>query len=247
MRSFLLKCVSALSAVLGMHAVAGPVLYTGSSGGFAATVSFDIVGSQLQVVLSNTSTGDVLVPTDVLTAVFFNIAGNPLLTRNSALSGGPTYVGSTNVSAAGTVVGGEWAYRNGLSQYSANSGISSSGLGIFGAGDRFPGANLAGPDSPNGLQYGLSSAGDNQATGNPGGVLDDELTRSSVSFLLTMASPFDLSAIGNVTFQYGTDLSEGHFTGTSQSSVPEPGTLALAGLALLGAAGIRRRPHRSPT
>jgi hypothetical protein len=240
MRSILLKSASALCVAASMNAVAGPVLFTGGSGGLAATVSFDLVGSQLQVVLSNTSTGDVLVPSDALTAVFFNIAGNPLLTRNSAISGGPTYLGSTNVSGAGTVVGGEWAYLNGLSQYAANSGISSSGLGVFGPGDRFPGANLSGPESPNGVEYALASAGDNPATGNAG-ILGEELTRSSVTFLLTTASPFDLSAIGNVTFQYGTSLSEGHFSGTTSRSVPEPGTLGLAGLALLAGAGIRRR------
>jgi hypothetical protein len=213
MRSILLKSVSSLAVVVSLHAGAAPVLFTGSSGSLAATVSFDIVGSQLQVVLSNTATGDVLVPTDVLTAVFFNITGNPLLTRSSAISGGPTYLGSTNVSGAGTAIGGEWTYLNGLSQYSANSGISSSGLGIFGPGDRFPGLNLAGPESPNGLEYGLASAGDNPATGNAG-ILDEELTKSSVSFLLTTSSPFDLSAISNVTFQYGSALSEGHFSGT---------------------------------
>jgi len=240
MRSILLKSLSALSVVVSMHTAATPVLFSGSSGGLSATVSFDIVGSQLQVVLSNTSIGDVLVPSDVLTAVFFNIAGNPLLTRNSAISGGSTYVGPTNVSGAGTVVGGEWAYLTGLSQYSANSGISSSGLGIFGPADRFPGANLSGPETPNGLEYGLASAGDNPVTGN-GGILGEELTRSSVHFLLTSASPFDLSTISNVTFQYGSALSEGHFSGTTVRSVPEPDTLALAGLALLAGAGIRRR------
>jgi hypothetical protein len=242
MRSILLKSASALCVAASMNAVAGPVLFTGGSGGLAATVSFDLVGSQLQVVLSNTSTGDVLVPSDALTAVFFNIAGNPLLTRNSAISGGPTYLGSTNVTGAGTVVGGEWAYLNGLSQYAANSGISSSGLGVFGPGDRFPGANLSGPESPNGVEYALASAGDNPATGNAG-ILGEELTRSSVTFLLTTASPFDLSAIGNVTFQYGTSLSEGHFSGNTSRSVPEPGTLGLAGLALRAGAGIRRRPR----
>ena len=88
MRSILLKSLSALSVVVSMHTAATPVLFSGSSGGLSATVSFDIVGSQLQVVLSNTSIGDVLVPSDVLTAVFFNIAGNPLLTRNSAIREG---------------------------------------------------------------------------------------------------------------------------------------------------------------
>src|SRR6478735_7277002 len=219
MRPILLKSLSALCVVVSMHTAAAPVLFSGSSGGLSATVSFDIVGSQLQVVLSNTSIGDVLVPSDALTAVFFNIAGNPLLTRNSAISGGPTYLGATNVSGAGTVVGGEWAYLNGLSQYSANSGISSSGLGIFGPGDRFPGVNLSGPTSPNGVEYGLASAGDNPATGNAG-ILGEELTKSSVNFLLTTASPFELSAISNVTFQYGTNLSEGHFSGTTTRSVP---------------------------
>src|SRR4051794_21512826 len=206
MRSILLKSVSALSFVVSMHTVAAPVLFTGNSGALAASVSFDIVGTQLQVVLSNTSTGDVLVPSDVLTAVFFNIAGNPLLIRNSAISGGPTYLGPTNVSGAGTVVGGEWAYLNGLSQYSANAGISSSGLGVFGPGDLFPGPNLSGPTTPNGVEYGLATAGDNPATGN-GGILGEELTKSSVSFLLTPVSPFDLSTISSVTFQYGTALS----------------------------------------
>jgi len=240
MKSVLLKSLSALSLVVSMHAVAAPVLFSGSSGGLSATVSFDIVGSQLQVVLANTSTGDVLVPSDVLTAVFFNIAGNPLLIRDSAISGGPTYLGFTNVSGAGAVVGGEWAYLNGLSQYSANAGLSSSGLGIFGPGDRFPGTNLSGPTSPNGLQYGLASAGDNPATGNAG-VLAEELTKASVNLLLTPMSPLDLSAIGNVTFQYGGALSEGHFSGTAARTVPEPATIGLAGLALLAAAGIRRR------
>ena len=240
MRSILFKGVSALLVVVSMHTVAGPVLFTGSSGGLAATASFDIVGSQLEVVLSNTSTGDVLVPTDVLTAVFFNIDGNPLLIRNSALSGGTTHLGSTNVSGVGTVVGGEWAYLNGLNQYAANSGISSSGLGIFGPGNRFPGTNLSGPETPNGLEYGLASVGDNPATGNAG-ILNEELTKSSVIFWLTTGSPFNLSAITNVTFQYGSSLSEGHFSGTPTASVPEPGTLGLAGLALLAAATIRRR------
>ena len=54
---------------------------TGAYSHLKASARFDaLAGGQLQVVLSNISTRDVLVPADVLTAVFFNIDGNPILT-----------------------------------------------------------------------------------------------------------------------------------------------------------------------
>lgn len=243
MKAYFLAGLFTIAASAPLAASAS-VVFTGSSGSLSASASFDIVGGQLQVVLSNTSLADILVPTDVLTAVFFNVAGNPTLTRVSGISGGTTYLGTTNVSGAGTVVGGEWAYLNGLAQYSANSGISSVGLSIFGPGDVFPGANLSGPASPDGLQYGLASAGDIQSTGN-GGVLGNELTKFSDTFLLGgLPLGFLLSSISNITFQYGTALDEGHFGGGGGGpggSVPEPMTLALLGLGAIGIGAIRRR------
>jgi len=248
MKPALLSAVILVAAATSLSASAAPVLYSGVSGTRSATANFSVTGSQLQVVLSNVSTSDVLVPTDVLTGVFFNVLGNLALTPISALTGGPTYLGTTNVSGAGSSVGGEWAYLNSLSQYSANSGISSSGLGIFGGGDVFPpGTNISGPASPNGLQYGLASLGDNQATGNAE-VLGSELTKYSVTFLLSgVAASFNpLTAITNVTFQYGTNLSEPHFAGqpeggTRSNAIPEPATLGLVGVSLLALAALRRR------
>src|SRR5262249_23648073 len=140
----------------------------------------------------------------------------------------------------GGVVGGEWAYKGALSggPHSASYGVSSAGLGLFGPGDVFPGSNLSGPASPAGLEFGITSAGDNPATGNShviGG--DGPLIKSSVVFTLGgLPAGFDPAArISNVSFQYGTDLSEPNLPG-----VPEPGAGALLAMAM-GFAFRRRR------
>lgn len=225
------------------------VTFSGSSGSLAASVSFDLIGGALQVILTNTSGTAAAVPADVLTAVYFNITGNPALSRTSAISNGSTYDGTTLVSAPGTTVGGEWAYLNNLSAYGANSGISSSGLGIFGPTDLFPGPNLAGPVDPDGLQYGLTSANGPHTTGNPM-VTGTPLTNHGVTFLLGVPTGFSLASISNITFQYGTNSSEPSFGGGGGSNgggggngVPEPETVALlgAGLSLLALARRRRR------
>ena len=244
----LIIALAALGATAASALTVSPLTFTGSSGARSASVSFDVSGTNLLVVLANTSTADARVPTDILTGVFFNIAGNPELSRISATSLGPTYLNGTLVSSAGVNVGGEWAYLNGLSQYGVNSGISSSGLGVFGPSDVFPGANLSGPETPDGLQYGLTTAGDNLATGN-GGLMANEITKNSVSFVLGgFTGP--LSSISGITFQYGTALDEPSFpgsggggggTGTGSNPAPEPGTIALAGLALLALAAGRRK------
>jgi len=247
MQKYLLASLLALLGTASMDAVAVPVTYTGSSGNLAASASFDVVGSQLKVVLSNTSTADALVPTDILTGVFFNVKNNLALTPLSAITNGPTYLGTTIQYAANTVVGGEWAYKNGLSQYGANSGISSSGLGsVFGPPDLFPPqTNLEGPASPDGLQFGLTSAGDNLATGNSP-MQTNQLTKNSVTFLLDGFNGITLADITSLTFQYGTALEDPHFGGSCGNNcgggnVPEPATVALLGLGLAGIYSLRKR------
>jgi hypothetical protein len=229
--------------------------YSLTNGTQAAAVEFVLSGpTTLSVTLSNTSSADTLVPTDVLTAVYFNVTGSPTFGETSAiLATGSTVIYDPDGQPAGGVVGGEWAYvrgigvtvGSGLGATTYNEGISSSGLGIFGPADRFPGPNLAGPADPAGVQYGLLTAGDKSATGNGGITGSGGLIKNSVVFTLQVASSFTLSQLGNkVAFQYGTDLSEPSFNSgpptISLLSVPEPSSILIAALSGLGLVGYGR-------
>jgi hypothetical protein len=247
--SFTLVAVSHVS-----EADAAAVTFTGSdSFGRAASATFDTSGTNFLVTLTNTSSADVLVPTDVLTGVFFNLSDDPSLRRTSAvLASGSTVSYDSDGQPAGGVVGGEWAYNADVSNGSlrgVNQGISATGLGIFGPPDRFAGANLADNENVGGLDYGILSAGDNPATGNGGVTRSGGLIRNSVVFTLSgLPTGFNpMTSISNVFFQYGTNLSEPRIAGTATSnpnsqSVPEPSTMA--GLLITGLAAVRSRSKR---
>ena len=247
--SFTLVAVSHVS-----QADAAAVTFTGSdSFGRAASATFDTSGTNFLVRLTNTSSADVLVPTDVLTGVFFNLSGDPTLGRTSAvLASGSTVFYDSDGQPAGGVVGGEWAYNADVTSAllpGVNQGISATGLDIFGPSNRFAGANLADNENVGGLDYGILSAGDNSATGNGGVRRSGGLIRNSVVFTLSgLPTSFNpLTSVRNVFFQYGTNLSEPRIAGTATSnpnsqSVPEPSTMA--GLLLTGLAVVRSRSKR---
>lgn len=228
-----MRSICVAVAALGASAlVAQAGVFSFSSGTRAASVSFLKDGTNLKVRLTNTSASDVLVPVDILTGVFFSVDGPALsLTRVSAKLA-PGSIVTNGLSPAGGVVGGEWAYKATSLPGGHKYGISSSGLGFFGPGDRFAGDNLEGPADPDGPQFGIASAGDNPATHNGGANVG--LIQNSVDFVLSgLPDGFNLDRITAVRFQYGTATDEPSF------DVPTPGALALLGLG--GLVTMRRR------
>ena len=229
---------------------ANALLFTTAPGAMAASADFVILpGGFLQVTLTNTGTGDPAAPGDILSGVLFNLAGNPTLSKDSAVLGagstvihGPTPSTDPAAGAPPNSVAGEWAYTNSLNSHGANESIYSAGY--FDGNARFPvspgsatvGTNLQGPGSVNGIQYGITTAFDtlgNDNTGIAAGLIQNQVVFTLDNFTGSLAD------ISSVSFQYGTALTETNIPGTSP--VPDSGpTAMLLGLSLSGLGFVRR-------
>lgn len=217
----------------------------------AARATFEASGSNLRIGLTNTSTFDVMVPEENLTALFFDLAGGDSLSPVNALlgDGAVVYQGSTiitDINGDGVVdaddrdVSGEWAYKTKVPTLPATYAISSVGLDdLFGPKDRFDTSmNLAGPKSPDGMQYGILSTGDDPSTGN-GGISGSVMSRDSVVFTFSgLDTDFDPADISNVWFHYGTSYTSPL---PPPPSMPEPATMTALMLGAGALVGYTRR------
>lgn len=228
----------AVAAATSAHA--GAVTFTASEGVRSASATFETSGSRLIVTLCNTSTANAHMPDEMLSSVFFDIAGAPLtLARHSAMLGPTDTVVNALTQPVGGDVGGEWAYKNGLvgAPRGAKYGLSSSTLGLFGPSHLFPGENLDGAISPSTLSYAITTAADLGTDNYSAAVVP--LVRCAVVLTLDgLPAGFDPAAsIGNVSFQYGISLTQPNLPG----AIPTPGAAALMGLGTLAIARRRRR------
>jgi hypothetical protein len=249
-------------ALLSMPAAADSVTFTGTGTGvngatLSASVTFTVSGNNIIVTLTNTASGDINESANLLTGVFFSFAGGSLTAGSAALGSGSTVVNcapSKNANqnctfpSGGTDVSGEWAFAQNISGApgGANTVIASSGFGNYGGStNRFDNnQNWQGPASVDGAQFGIAPAG-YTTTGDNGGLNNDALIVNVAVFTLTGWTGGNIAGLfSNVSFQYGTDISEPNIPGCENGNctpVPEPGTLALFGTGLLGLAGVIRR------
>ena len=240
MKTRMLKIL--LTMVLLLWPISASALPVTFSDPFGSHATFDTIsGNQLQVTLwtDRNSTKN----SEVLTALFFDISGISSLTPlsatvpvNSATGGGNTnsflYLGANNYAFSTALdVGGEWAYKSGLSLPGRGTqGIGTAGLdGTFGAGDLFPGTDLNDRQAPDGGDFGLVGLASTQWSGEG----YDVVVKNTTIFVLPFSGT--LTGVQNVSFQYGTSLTE----------VPEPSTLLLLGSGLIGLGILgRKRFHR---
>jgi hypothetical protein len=236
-----------------------------------ARAEFSSDGATLTVRLSNLGE-PASQNNQVLTSVFFNLAisgwtgsfsptGVYIPTGGSVVNGAPSPAfdacGTFGTPVSGCVggVGGEFAFKSGIATPPAGGGsygLSSSGLGIFGPGDRFPGNNLQGPDSPDGPQYGLVNG---VTAGNS---INDAQINNSVIFLLAINTTTGVfptftasgggSNFSNVVFQYGTALGspdEPCLGCTQFAPETSTSTLLASGLLLLLLSNLLKRRRRA--
>lgn len=273
-RSLFYAVLIGLYSVLAAEAHASVIFQgAGSASGHALSASavFDTGGGDLQVTLTNndTTSGDYQNPWG-LTGLFWDYSGSQTLTTSGASAyvySPSTITGSCDVvspcpepsGSSGANVGGEFAYVAGVGNYTsgAPAGIGANGLGSSGylsGTANLNGPNLDGPDSPGGPNFSLIGR-------NGTGILNGENDFPAISDAVVFSLPivgagFSLGDISNVSFVYGTSwVDDASFGGACTSgctdvppSVPEPATLALFGLGLVGMVLVRRRsPSKAAT
>jgi len=215
-------------------AQATPVTFTASgtsSSGqpVSASVTFSVSGSNLIVVLTNTSTKDTAYQNpDLLEGVFFSIKGTPLtLTPVSAsLTSGSSFVGTATHS-----LGSEWDYRFSSTGFSNGSFSTTDkyGIGAAGFSGIYSKGNFASPgQNVGGLDYGLVGNDWNAATATTGTKNQEPFVKNSITFVFSgVPAGFNpLTSIFGIIFAYGTAPD---FT----IAAPEPASLGFFGIGLL--------------
>lgn len=214
-----------------------------------ASATFVVSNLELVVTLTNTGQADPRSPADILTGIFFNVVPDQQLTPVSASVGtNSTVIGHRLPLGFDGDVGAEWAYKDDLTYVGANGsddeGISSTKLQWFKKADLFPGMKIPGVGALSGAQFGITTLND-MVSNDLGSLKNKGLIQSTVVFTFDVPADFSADDISNVNFQYGTSIKKGlDIAGEVVAQIPEPSTVMLVALGLVGALSFARSTRR---
>ncbi len=259
MKLLLRTVIVAVSVLVPRLAAADSILFTGTGAGASgvtlnASALFNISGTTLTLKLSNlgdTSGGGQDVPGNTLSGLLFDLPNgftlspvSATITPGSLRQGNLCSIGPCTSST--TNVGGEFRYAT-SSSLPGGADRSIASAGYNGGTPNLNGPNLDDPASVDGINFGIiAPVGPSNPFIPNGGMLKPEID-GNVQFTMTVAGSRQLTAadFANVSFQYGTSLSEARIPGGpgGPGPVPEPTTalLTLSGAAVAVRRSILRR------
>lgn len=228
---------------LSTEADAAVFAFSGISGAngqaLSASAEFQVSGTNVTVILTNTATAAANDGANVLAGLYFDLNSSRTFSNGNAFltSGSNLVKKNDNSNQVGNSLNNEWMFKAGVvstggqQNFSADYGIGATGFNFSPNADtfaeQFHGGNvMAGANDDYGLVPTLGIT-----VGSPSNLY----MRNSATFTFTVNSTFSESDIRNVRVSYGS-------AGQSViQSVPEPTTMSALTLGLAAAVRNRRR------